>query len=126
MGRLSWLAGLLLLCSCATGIERFGRPLLADRIGQITPGQSSRAEVLALLGPPVRDPHAKKNGDLDEPERESIERALYWEYSERRETFATAILYTFFSQETLTDSLMIVFDEHDVAQIVSFERETKP
>lgn len=108
---------------CAMGTERFGRPLLEEQIAQIQVGRSTRAEVLALLGPPVRDPHERdaENG----VERAPNERALYWEYSERRERFATAILYTFFSQETLVDSLMVTFDDRGVVEVVAFERETR-
>jgi hypothetical protein len=114
-----------LLSGCAMGTERFGRPLLDDRIAQIEPGRTTRAQVLALLGPPVREPRVRAKDEREASAAEPIERALYWEYKERRERFATAILYTYFSQETLTDSLMIVFDPRDVVEVVAIERETR-
>ena len=120
------LATVTLLSGCATGIERFGRPLPTDRIEQIRVGRSTRAEVLALLGAPVRDPHEAKRGESEGAQREVLERALYWEYSERHERFGSAILYTYFSQETLTDTLMVVFDAKGVVEVVALERETRP
>jgi hypothetical protein len=107
------------------GTERFGRPLLEDRIAQIEPGRTTRAQVLALLGPPVREPRPKGTDGREASSEEPPEDALHWEYKERRERFATALLYTYFSQETLTDSLMIVFDERDIVEVVAIERETK-
>jgi hypothetical protein len=118
------LVAALLLFGCATGMERYGRPFQSDRIAQIEPGVTTRAEVLGLLGPPVRDPRNRRDAEADDVAPEPIERALYWEYRERRERFGSAILFTYFSQETLTDSLMVVFDENDVVQIVAVEQET--
>jgi len=115
-----------LLFGCAIGTERFGRPLPTDRIAQIAVGRSTRSEVLELLGPPVRDPHQRQDVDSESAKREPVERALYWTYSERHERFASAILYTYFSQDTLTDTLMIVFDELDKVEVVALEQETKP
>ena len=115
-----------ILLGCATGRERFGRPIASERLAQIEVGRSTRSEVLALLGPPLRDPHEKKRAASEDEEREPVERALYWEYSERHELFGSAILYTYYSQDTLTDTLMVVFDERNVVEAVAFERETKP
>ena len=115
-----------ILLGCATGRERFGRPIATERLAQIEVGRSTRSEVLALLGPPLRDPHEKKGDASADEEREPVERALYWEYSERHELFGSAILFTYYSQETLTDTLMVVFDERNVVEVVAFERETKP
>jgi hypothetical protein len=118
------LAALTLLVACATGTERFGRPIPTDPIAQIEVGRSTRAQVLTLLGPPARD-HEDEDSDRADAAREPVDRALYWQYRERHELFATAILFTYFSQETLTDTLMVVFDERDVVEAVALEQETR-
>jgi hypothetical protein len=110
--------------ACAMGVERFGRPISLDRLDRIEVGRSTRSEVLALLGPPVQDarPRESNGGALEEPS----DRALFWEYRERYERFGTLILYTYFSQHTLSDTLMVVFDERDVVSGIALERETVP
>ena len=115
---------LVVLVGCATGTERFGSPLPADRVPQLEVGRTTRAEALTLLGPPVRDPHADKGADRGDAEPEPVDRALYWQYREHHERFASVILFTYYFQETLTDTLMVVFDEHDVVSAVALERET--
>jgi hypothetical protein len=115
---------LALLSGCATGTEHFGNPLPADRIPQIEVGRSTRAEVVTLLGPPVRDPHADKGADRGDAAPEPVDRALYWQYREHHERFASVILLTYYFQETLTDTLMVLFDQHDVVEAVALERET--
>ena len=124
--RSGWVLALALLVGCATGTERIGRPIPADRVPQIEVGRTTRAEVLTLLGPPIRDPHVRDRdkSESGEPAPEPVDRALYWEYREHHELFASAILLTYFSQETLTDTLMVVFDEHNVVEAVALEQET--
>lgn len=41
-----------LLAGCATGPIDLGRPIPVDRLPQLTPGTSTKAEVLAALGEP--------------------------------------------------------------------------
>jgi len=124
--RFEALWALALLVGCATGTERIGRPIPADRVPQIEVGRSTRSEVLALLGPPIRDPHEgdRNRSESGEIEPETVDRALYWEYQEHHELFASAILLTYFSQETLTDTLMVVFDERNIVEAVALEQET--
>jgi hypothetical protein len=43
---------LTLLVGCATGPTELGKPLPVDRLSQLKPGTSTRAEVLAALGEP--------------------------------------------------------------------------
>jgi len=110
--------------ACAMGVERFGRPIPIDRVERIEVGRSTRGEVLALLGPPVQDPRPREsNGGAPE---EPTDRALFWEYRERHERFGTVILYTYFSQNNLSDTLMVSFDERDVVSSIALERETVP
>jgi hypothetical protein len=122
--RTGWVLALALLVGCATGTEHYGRPIAADRIPQIEVGRTTRAEVLALLGPPVRDPHADKGADKGDEAPEPVDRALYWQYREHHERFASVILFTYYFQETLTDTLMVVFDDRNVVEAVAVEQET--
>jgi hypothetical protein len=115
-----------LALSCATGVERFGAPIPADRVDQIVAGRSTRNDVLSLLGPPTFDSRVLPPGDEDSPRvvPEPREEVLLWEYRERRERFATVILYTFFSQKTLTDTVMVLIDDQGVVSHVAVGRET--
>lgn len=48
----AFVAFTILLASCATGPTELGRPIPVDRLAQLKPGISTRAEVLAALGEP--------------------------------------------------------------------------
>jgi hypothetical protein len=112
--------------SCATGIERFGSPISADRVNQIDVGRSTRNDVLSLLGPPTFRSRVLPLADEDTPQISAAprEEVLLWEYRERHERFATVLLYTFFSQRTLTDTVMVLIDDQGVVSHVAFGRET--
>lgn len=127
---LAWLTGSAVtfcLIACATGVERFGTPLPMAEVSRIEPGHTTRSEVLAWLGPPAE---RIDGGRVSEDEgRPAIvpragEEILLWRYQERHEIFGTALLYTRFSQRTLTDTVMIVLDERGVVSHVASQRQT--
>ena len=47
-----------------------------------------------------------------------------YEYREDRESFFTAILFTRFRREVLSDRLMVFFDDQDRVRYVAFAQET--
>jgi hypothetical protein len=121
--RITGLALLLgTVLGCASGVERFGVPIPAKRVAQIEMGRTTRAEVLSLLGPPTFGSGFSSLPDEKPPKLvlDPGEKILLWEYQERRERFATVILYTFFSQWTLTDMI----DARDVVSHVALGHET--
>lgn len=118
---------LVFLSSCATGVERFGVPIAGNRVAGVEIGRSTRADVLSLLGPPTFDsslgrPTGEEPQELRPKRGETV---FLWEYRERHEQFGTLLLYTFFSQRTLTDTLMVVIDERGVVSHVALRRETE-
>ncbi len=119
---------LALLCaSCAMGIERFGVPIPSDSMARIQPGRSTRADILSLLGPPTwqsRSLAGPEDGETPVVAVRPGEEVLVWEYRERRETFGTALLYTYFSQRILTDALMVVLDANGLVSHVALGRQT--
>lgn len=125
------LAGTAGLLGCATGIERFGTPIPFERVAQIEPGRSTRAEILTLFGPPTASSLYLPDKALPEEAGNAPlaavragEEVLLWEYQERHERFGTALLYTYFSHRTLTDTLLVVLDANGVVSHAAFGLQT--
>jgi hypothetical protein len=115
---------------CALGTQRFGRNLDEGRVQSLQVGLSSKADVLRLFGPPTSYSHlpavdateagAAASHAPPEPEPD----VFVYEYREDRESFFTAILYTRFRREVLTDRLLVFFDAQDLVRYVAFARQT--
>jgi hypothetical protein len=126
---------LALLCSalwsgCALGTQRFGRAIDAGRIASVEIGTSSKADVLRLFGPPTaysRLPAVAASdatAQTSDPPGEPDANVFVYEYREDRESFFTAILFTRFRREVLSDRLMVFFDAKDVVRYLAFAKET--
>ncbi len=135
--RRRWLSGLvcvLVSAGCVTMQTDYGRPVPDP--GGISPGVTSRAEVLARLGPPEEfeqptpfrgrsfDPQATRVFD----ERDLFDRRSYtWVAERRRDRYLILIpfltLYGRFHTDHRSDRLMITFDENDRVRDVSLIRE---
>ena len=127
---LAGLLGCLLLAGCALGTQRFGREIDAASIASLEVGVSSKADVLRIFGPPSstsRLPVVAPDGSaaLDPRAPGGPEADVFvYEYREDRETFFTAILYTRFRREVLSDRLMVFFDAGDLVRYVAYSQET--
>ena len=119
-----------LACGCALGTQRFGRAIDEGRIPSLEVGVSSKADVLRLFGPPTSYSRLPAGTSPDsaaaapDAVREPDPNAFVYEYREDRESFFTALLYTRFRREVLTDRLLVFFDANDVVRYVAFARET--
>ena len=122
--------GTVLLGGCALGTQRFGRAIDTGRIASLEVGVSTKADVLRLFGPPTATSRlpvvaAAESAALgpDAPSEPDPDVFVY-EYREDRETFFTAILFTRFRREVLSDRLMVFFDAQDRVRYVAFAQET--
>ena len=125
------LVGALALAGCALGTQRFGREIDESRIASLEVGVSTKADVLAIFGPPSAysrlpavAPGARDPAVAREPSAEPPPDAFVYEYREDRESFFTVLLFTRFRREVLTDRLLVFFDPAEVVRHVAFERET--
>jgi hypothetical protein len=110
---------------CALGTQRFGREIDETQISSLEVGVSTKADVLAIFGPPTaysRLPAVA--GTEREAAPEPPPDTFVYEYREDRESFFTVLLFTRFRREVLTDRLLVFFDAQEVVRHVAFERET--
>jgi len=123
---------------CAIGSQRFGRVIDARQIPQVKVGKSTKQDVLDLFGPPTNFQRYAGTGDMtlkttdqDWQARFPIETAkaaedvFTYEYREENESFFTAILFTYFSRDTIADTLMVFFDAKDLVKYLAFAKQTE-
>lgn len=132
-----------LLGGCAIGRQREGRVIDPLAVGRITPGQTTKQQVLDAFGPPTRQSRVGAGssgqdgspwaGSLGQGTAQSsvtitwdgvVEDIYTYEYSEHNENFLSLLLYTWWSQTTLADTLMVVFDPQEVVKYVAFTKQT--
>ncbi len=129
--------GVLLLCaSCLTapgclyvgGHAAIGARWSPEAVDQLLPGRTTKAEVLALLGPPNEYKRPEWTGAmLDDNERLSgalalarrAENAFTYQYDDVDADGTFLLLWTGVWTETQTDLLVIFFDERDVVSEVA-------
>ena len=100
---------------------------------QIVPGRSTKADVLALLGPPneytrpelvaaLADDRARLSGALAMANRSH--RVFTWQYDEVELDGTVLLLFNAFGAEAVTDLLVVFFDEYDVVTDVAVRSTT--
>ena len=113
---MSRIAALLLVAclgaGCALTQTTDGTPLDADRIGQIVVGQSTRADVVRLLGTPEEIIYSNLEHDP------LFERAFRYHRTKRRTTYFTVILFSASRADSNSDNLIVFFDDHGVVEDV--------
>jgi hypothetical protein len=123
----------LLLSGClyvsASGV--FGSALDPAAISQIVPGESSKGQVLDLLGPPEEFVRSEVLGALgDETARVSGAVALgnraQDAFTYQRDTLSARgsllVLYNYVRGHTESDLLVIFFDQEDLVREISFRK----
>jgi hypothetical protein len=129
--RLLLLMLLVLLPGClfVGGRARVGAPVSAAAAAAIVPGQTTKGELLALLGPPTEfkrpeldsallDDELRLSGALATARR--AENALTWQHDRVAAAGTVLLLFNRVSARTSTDLLVVFFDEHDVVSAVAF------
>jgi hypothetical protein len=116
-------------CLFVGGRARFGAPVSAQAAAAIVPGRTTKAELLARLGPPTEfkrpelgsvlvDDELRLSGVLAVARRS--ENALTWQYDRVAAAGTMLILFNRIASETSTDLLVVFFDEHDVVTTFAF------
>jgi hypothetical protein len=129
------------LPGCVTGGERYGRVIDPALVARVEVGVTGKQQVLDLFGPPtVVSPTVEGDTLLAEGNFPTPDLALdpglgstprdedvyTYQYREENEVFLSlALIYTYYSREVLTDTLMVVFDEADVVKYLAFTRQTE-
>lgn len=132
MNRLGWMvAAACLLQGCAVGYQTQGRIIDVRDVAQLRVGTSSKQDVLDLFGPPTQLSRAVGIDEAgmfesDEPTwiYDTKEDVYRYEYIEHTERFFSILLYTYWSRDTLADTLMVVFDDQERIKHVAFSKET--
>ena len=131
--RLLALLPALLLSGClyvsASGV--FGSALDPAAVSQIVPGESTKGQVLDLLGPPEEFVRSEVLGALgDETARVSgavalgnrAQDAFTYQLDTLSARGSLLILYNYVRAQTESDLLVIFFDEEDLVREVSFRK----
>lgn len=116
-------------CLFVGGRAHFGAPVSAAAAESITPGRTTKAQLLALLGPPTEfkrpelgsvlvDDELRLSGVLATARRS--EGALTWQYDSVSTAGTVLLLFNSLSSTTATDLLVVFFDEHDVVTSFAF------
>ena len=128
-GTLLVLPGCLSMSASAT----FGPRISSEVLVSIVPGKTSKAEVVARLGPPeeylrqevaagLSDDEARISGAIQLGNR--AHDVLTWQHDRFQARGRWWLLYLWIDSEVDSDVLMIVFDEQERVRDISF-RETE-
>lgn len=125
------LSALVLLPGCILGRTRDERPLEPERVAKIIAGQTTKKQVVDLLGAPtyVNDRIAlrvltAKNGPapggantgplIDELVRSPLDHCYTYEYTDTKSASLYLLLVSFTNQETKRDRVVVFFDDKGV------------
>lgn len=141
--RLALLCLLLPLAGCAIGRQKEGRVIDPQAVARIQPGTTSKQDVLDAFGPPTYQSRVGAGvsgqdgsplaGALGQGTAQSsvtitwdgaVEDIYTYEYREHNETFFSLLLYTYWGQTTLSDTLMVVFDKQEKVRYAAFTKQT--
>lgn len=114
----------VLLPGCILGRVRDQVPLDAEKVAKILPGQTTKKEVVELLGAPtyVNDRiglrvlgKGQANGNagpiIDELVHSPLDHSYTYEYSDTKSLSLYLLIVSFTNQETKRDRVVVFFDE---------------
>jgi outer membrane protein assembly factor BamE (lipoprotein component of BamABCDE complex) len=118
------LASVVLLPGCILGRVRDQVPLDAEKVAKIVPGQTSKKEVVELLGAPtyvndriglrVLGKPVQVNGAgplIDELVHSPLDHSYTYEYSDTKSLALYLVIVSFTNQETKRDRVVVFFDQ---------------
>jgi outer membrane protein assembly factor BamE (lipoprotein component of BamABCDE complex) len=107
------LAASVLASGCVMSQTTEGTPIDEPRLADIVVGESTRADVAALLGAP--DDIIYSNLEHDP----LFERAFAYRRTKRRTTFLSLLLFTASRSDTNADHVIVFFDDQGVVEDVA-------
>ena len=110
--RTFFLAAPLLATSCVLAETTSGNGLLEQQTAAIVPGQSTLADVTALLGPPDEVVYSSKDHDP------LFERAFRYRRTKTRQTALFLLLFSTYKSDTRWDHALVFFDDNGVVDHV--------
>jgi outer membrane protein assembly factor BamE (lipoprotein component of BamABCDE complex) len=131
--RRSWILVLALaLPGCILGRVRDEQPIDPEKVAKIVPGQTTKKEVVELLGAPtfVNDRIGLRTGPprhqqgpsagpiLDEIVRSPLDHTYTYEYTDSKSASLYLLIVSFTNQETKRDRVVVFFDERGVVSHV--------
>ncbi|MFQ5513367.1 MAG: hypothetical protein ACE5FG_02930 [Myxococcota bacterium] len=130
---LHWIA-VAVLCGCVNGTYIEGNEIAWEQVAKIRPGQTTKAEVLKLLGAPQNLSRPSALAEfLENQGLESTRFAGYpfsdvFTYQRTRGELSglLALLYNRFELHIEADLLVFLFDEEDRVQSVGIRRAGRP
>jgi outer membrane protein assembly factor BamE (lipoprotein component of BamABCDE complex) len=122
---LAALAFVVLLPGCILGRVRDEVPLDEDKVKKIVPGQTTKKEVVELLGAPAyvndriglrvlgKPVQGAGNGGplIDELIHSPLDHSYTYEYSDTKSFSLYLLIVSFTNQETKRDKVVVFFDE---------------
>ena len=115
--RLALCLGLLSTPACVLANTTDGIAIPPDPVEQIVPGESTRADVTRLLGPP--DEIVYSNRKLDP----LFEQAYRYRRRKTKQTALFLLVFSTFRSDTRYDQVMVFFDESGVVEHVGVQLE---
>ena len=125
--RAVFLLAVLALPGCILGRTRDGVPLDEERVAKIVPGQSTKKDVVDLLGAPmyvndrlgfrVLSPGGQLQAGsvasplVDELVRSPLDHSYTYEYTDTKSASLYLLVVSFTNQETKRDRVTVFFDE---------------
>jgi len=100
------------MTGCVLSQTTEGSGIDVEKVERIVPGQSTRADVTRLLGPP--DEVVYSNKELDP----LFEQAYRYKRSKERQTAMFLILFSTFRSDEKFDHVMVFFDEEGAVEHV--------
>lgn len=118
------------LTGCVMLRGHYDRPIDIEKVQQIEIGVTTKAEVLALLGPPTeiesRD-IVNVQGLIDDTSVNRLVSPRFFRYRYGRANGAALILvlFNYIDADVKFDTAMVFFDENDVVEYVSWVEDTR-
>lgn len=118
-------------CLSMSASSEIGPRISPDVLAEITPGKTTRAEVLESLGPPseflapevgtaLGDEEARLSGSIQIGNR--AHRVLTWQHDRLRARGRWWLVYLWSEARIDSDVLMIIFDEDDLVSSAGMRR----
>ncbi|MFQ5654353.1 MAG: hypothetical protein ACE5GW_06450 [Planctomycetota bacterium] len=100
------------LSGCVIAQSTAGRSVDRGALEGIVPGETTRAEVTRLLGPPDEIIHSSREHDP------LFERAFRYEFRKARQTALFLLIFSTYRSDSKSDAVIIFFDERGIVEHV--------
>lgn len=122
---------LLALCGCYVNTTHWGTPIPQEHLGGIVDGTTTRASIVQDFGPPsafyrpdlIDAILGRSSSSEGIPGRVDDDIFTYQYVTAKARVLFFPILFLRFSSETISDTLVVFFDEHGVVKYHAFRHD---